>query len=76
MKISSCSLDPNDEQQLMINRKNKPNLPAQRKALKLYNAPVVDTKFRNVISHFKRSKNSLPNAQKLAPISVFPRNEG
>ena len=48
-------------------RKGSLNLPSQRKALALYKAPVVRERYKRVISHFKKPKNSI-NGTKLEPM--------
>ena len=40
----------------------------------LYNAPVVKERYKRVISHFNKPKNSLANGQKLDPIIVKSNN--
>ena len=61
------SLDPITESNFNA-RKASLNLPSQRKALALYNAPVVKECYKRVISHFKKPKNSYTPGQKLNPI--------
>jgi hypothetical protein len=45
--------------QTLQNRKASLNLQGQRKAMSLYNAPVVKERYKRVISHFNKPKNSL-----------------
>ena len=51
-------------------RKGSLNLQAQKKAMALYKAPVVKDKYRQVIPHFNKPKQSLTNGQRLAPITT------
>ena len=43
-------------------------MPSQKKAAALYMAPVVQEKYRQIVSHFEKPKNSY-NGQRLAPIT-------
>ena len=43
-------------------------MPAQRKAVALYKAPVVKERYKRVISHFNKPKSSFNGATKLEPI--------
>ena len=47
-------------------------MPAQRKAVALYKAPVVKERYKRVISHFNKPKNSFNGPTKLEPI--FSKN--
>ena len=60
-------MDPISEGAFNV-RKGSLNLPSQRKALALYNAPVVKECYKRVISHFNKPKNSYTQGQKLDPI--------
>ena len=60
-----ATLDPINEQSFL--RKQSLNLPAQRKAIALYKAPVVKERYKRVISHFNKPKNSF-QPTKLEPI--------
>ena len=51
-------LDPISEGIGFNSRKASLNLPSQRKALALYNAPVVKECYKRVISHFNKHKSS------------------
>lgn len=61
-----ATLDPINEQSFL--RKQSLNLPAQRKAVALYKAPVVKERYKRVISHFNKPKNSYNGPTKLEPI--------
>ena len=62
-----ATLDPINEASFNL-RKASLNLPSQRKAVALYKAPVVQNKYKRVISHFNKPKNSYTNGQRLEPI--------
>ena len=62
------ALDPITEQSFNM-RKASLNLPAGRKAMQLYKAPVVQERYKRVISHFNKPKNSF-NGQRLDPILI------
>lgn len=68
------SLGPINEQQMHGLRKASVNLNSGRQAMVLYNAPVVQDKFKRVTYHFKKSKNSF-NGQRLEPIASTKRSE-
>ena len=57
------------QQQNLSLRKGSLNLRTQRKAVALYNAPVVKERYKRVISHFNKPKNSF-NAQRLDPLAT------
>jgi len=50
-----------------FNRKTSLQSPSKSKAVALYRAPVVSEKYKHVIAHFKKPKNSC-NGQRLDPI--------
>ena len=62
------TLDPISEASFNL-RKASLNLQSQRKAVALYKAPVVQNKYKRVISHFNKPKNSYTNGQRLEPIA-------
>ena len=66
------TLDPITEQHNLILRKGSLNLPASKKAMALYKAPVISAKYKQVITHFNKPKGSF-NGQRLAPIA---QNDG
>ena len=63
------TLDPINEASFNL-RKASLNLPSQRKAVALYKAPVVQNKYKRVISHFNKPKNSYTNGHRLEPIAT------
>ena len=52
--------DGSSHQQASFHRRNGSfnNMKAQRKAVALYNAPVVKERYKRVASHFNKPKNS------------------
>lgn len=62
------SLDPISEPSAFSMKRGSLNLPSQRKALALYNAPVVKECYKRVISHFNKPKNSFTQGQRLEPL--------